>query len=370
MTLRQSLLLACAALCTTGLWAQDNLTGSSHDNEGKETFHPHWTLQLQGGISETRGEVSFKDLLSPAVAGYIGYRFTPVVGLRVGASAFEAKGSWVAPHNVYKYNYVQGNVDAVFDLSALFCKYNAHRVFNLYGFVGAGANCGFKNDEAGSLVNAGYPLQYYWSGHRFSPVGRAGLGVNLRVSKHVAINIEGNANILSDHYNSKKAGNPDWQFNLLGGLTFSLGKTSTPAPVPVIPMQNEEEEPVTQPVAAEEQPVQQTQEVEQTKQLKENIFFRINSSTVRTTEMNKVESMVTFLKDNPNAKVVITSYADAATGTASINRRISKLRSLSVANALIKRGIDASRITTEYKGDTVQPFSKVEENRVSICVAE
>ena len=363
MTLRSTLALLCAALSAGTALAQEN--------ETKETFHPHWTLGIQGGVSETRGEVKFSDLLSPAVAGYVGYRFTPVVGVRVGGSAWEAKGSWVSPRTVYKYKYAQGNVDATFDLSALVCKYNPKRVFNLYAFVGAGVNAAFKNGEAGQLVQAGYPLAYYWSGHRFSPVGRGGLGVNLRVSKHVAINVEANANVLSDHYNSKRAGNPDWQFNLLGGLTFSLGKTSkTVAPVvPVAPVETPAE-PQT-PVVTDPEPTPAPQpQPEEKKTLTENVFFRINSSIVRTTEMNKVESLVTYLKDNPDAHVTITGYADAATGTAAINQRIALRRAQAVANALTKRGISSSRIKVDSKGDTVQPFGKVEDNRVSICVAE
>ena len=51
--------------------------------------------------------------------------------------------------------------------------------------------------------------------------------------------LEGNANITSDKYNSKKAGNADWYFNALAGLRINLGKSHTKtepvkeAPVPV-----------------------------------------------------------------------------------------------------------------------------------------
>ena len=71
-----------------------------------------------------------------------------------------------------------------------------------------------------------------------------------------------------------------------------------------------------------------------------------------------------------NAKVVITGYADKKTGNARINDRLSKQRSAAVSEALQAKGIAASRIVTDAKGDTVQPFSVNEENRVSICIAE
>jgi len=49
---------------------------------------------------------------------------------------------------------------------------------------------------------------------------------------------------------------------------------------------------------------------------------------------------------------------------------LSKERSAAVSAALQAKGIAASRITTDAKGDTVQPFNVNEENRVSICIAE
>ena len=72
----------------------------------------------------------------------------------------------------------------------------------------------------------------------------------------------------------------------------------------------------------------------------------------------------------PNAKINITGYADKKTGNARINDRLSKQRSEAVAKALQEKGIAADRISISSKGDTVQPFSVNEENRVSICIAE
>ena len=56
-------------------------------------------------------------------------------------------------------------------------------------------------------------------------------------------------------------------------------------------------------------------------------------------------------------------YADAATGSKAFNLKLSKLRVASVAAMLEKAGVDAGRIAVEGKGDTVQPFSGVEQNR-------
>src|SRR5690554_737417 len=79
--------------------------------EGKTIFKPHAYLQLQGGAAYILGEADFTDLISPAAALNLGYNFTPVFGMRLGASGWRGKGGWVAPAQVYNFNFVQGNID-------------------------------------------------------------------------------------------------------------------------------------------------------------------------------------------------------------------------------------------------------------------
>ena len=75
------------------------------------------------------------------------------------------------------------------------------------------------NDIAKTLESLDkYNLEYLWDGTKVRPFGRAGIDLEFKVSKSVSIMLEGNANITSDKYNSKKAGNADWYFNALAGL--------------------------------------------------------------------------------------------------------------------------------------------------------
>ena len=193
---------------------------------GRTEFVPHWYMQIQGGAAYTLGEAKFGDLISPAAALNFGYKFTPAFALRFGVNGWQAKGGWVVnPNADYKYNFAQANVDAVFDLSNLLGNFNPTRTFNFYGFVGAGLNYAFNNDEA--VVLNQYPhadLELLWEDSKLFGVGRVGLGMDIRLSDYVALNVEGNANILSDKFNSKKAGNVDWQFNALIGLTIKFNK--------------------------------------------------------------------------------------------------------------------------------------------------
>lgn len=97
-------------------------------------------------------------------------------------------------------------------------------MFQWLPFGGVGLNRGFDNDEANALDTRTYELEYLWQEGKFLVAGRFGLGCDLRLNDRLAINIEANANALSDKFNSKKAGNCDWQLNALVGLTIKLGK--------------------------------------------------------------------------------------------------------------------------------------------------
>lgn len=369
-TKRQILALALVA-STFAATAQTNGQSSLQiKEEGKTEFVPHWFMQVQAGASHTRGEAKFGDLISPAAAIYGGYQFTPLWGLRAGVSGWQAKGGWVAPQATYKYNYLQGNIDATLDLSNLFCSYNPDRFFNAYLFAGVGLNGAFNNDDAVALAGQGYHLRYLWKDNKISVAGRAGLGTNMRITSNLYFNVEVNANLMTDKFNSKKADNPDWQFNALAGFTIKFGKTSKktepvyyePTPQPVAPVQEEVQQP---------EPVQQPVPVQQEKvSITENIFFVINSSAIRQEEESKINRLVDFMKTHADSKITISGYADKQTGTSDINLRLSKKRAEAVSARLQEKGIAADRIIIDYKGDTVQPFSTVKENRVSICIAE
>ena len=336
--------------------------------EGKIEFRPHWFMQVQVGAAHTVGEAKFTDLISPAAAVNVGYQFAPAWGARVGVSGWQAKGSWVAPRQDYQYKYLQGNVDIVSDLSTLFCGFNPKRVLNGYVFAGVGLNRGFDNDEAVAIDAAGYKMDYLWTEGKFLVAGRLGLGCNLRLNDRLAINIEGNANILSDKFNSKKAGNSDWQFNALVGLNIKFGKGyKETKPVYYEPEPVVMEQPRPAPVVEQPKP---KQEVVVAQPMKQDVFFALNSAKIQDDQKAKIDALVEYLQKNSSAKVKVTGYADVDTGNPRINKTLSEKRAANVADVLKAKGITTDRIIVDSKGDTVQPYKTPEENRVSICIAE
>ncbi len=355
-------------------------------------FQPHWYITLQGGGQYTLGEGKFGDLLSPTAQIGVGYNFTKVVGLRLAVNAWQSKGviklddTDMTPAQSYegkwKWNYVAPSLEFTFNLSNIVCNYNPNRLLNVYALIGGGANIGFKNDEAQTVENqiiayqnsnsnlvydGKQNMRYLWDGTKVRPFGKAGLLFDFRVSDKVSINIEGNANTLSDKYNSKKAGNWDWYFNALAGVKINLGKTYTtkfiPDPEPEIRYVEKVVEKVVEvPAKVEVKPIEK---------MRRDIFFTINSFKVRETEAEKIKDIADYLNANPRAKVEVTGYADAGTGNNRINDRLAKQRADVVVKTLMNDyNISANRIFFDSKGSRVQPFAENDLNRVTICIAE
>ena len=372
-------IIAASLLCACAMPAMAQ--ASYTDKDGTEyTFKKHAFLDLQGGAQYTLGEAKFGDLISPNVQLGIGYQFSPVFGMRLQANGWQSKGGWNGykatkdgtPYTAdYKFKYVAPGLDFMFNLSNLFCGWNPNRVFNATAFIGGGANFAWGNDEVNELAatmknTSAYNLEYLWDGTKVRPYGRAGIDLEFKVSKSVSIMLEGNANITTDKYNSKKADNPDWYFNALAGLRINLGKSYTKTePVKEVPAPRPVEEyvkPEPKPAPVEEKKVEE---------IRRDVFFVINSNKIRESEDAKIKEVVDYLNQYPEAKVVVTGYADAGTGNNSINDRISAKRAAAVVKVLKEKyGIEESRITEDSKGARVQPFSENDKNRVSIMVAK
>ena len=345
-------------------------------------FTPHWYAQAQIGGQYTLGEIGFGKLLSPNVQVGVGYNFNQVVGARLSLNTWQSKAGQNVAGNVYKWkwNYVAPMVDATFNLTNLFCEYNPDRVVEFGVFGGIGANIAWGNDEAAdaqkailagpgkNLAEVQAPLENLWDGTKTRFVARVGANVDFRVSDRVKLGVELSANTLSDKYNSKKAGNPDWYFNALVGVKVALGETHTtkviPAPKPVEKIiERIIEKPAPAPAPKVESKV-----VEEN--FRRDIFFPIGNTNIAKSQSTKIAEIVEYMKENPDAKITLTGYADKGTGSAAFNDKIAARRAQTVYNTLAAKGVAKSRMIKESKGCRVQPFEENDMNRVTICIAK
>lgn len=345
-------------------------------------FTPHWYAQAQIGGQYTLGEIGFGKLLSPNVQVGVGYNFNQVVGARFSLNTWQSKAGQNVAGNVYKWkwNYVAPMVDATFNLTNLFCEYNPDRLVEVGVFGGIGANIAWGNDEAAdaqkailagpgkNLAEVQAPLENLWDGTKTRFVARVGANVDFRVSDRVKLGVELSANTLSDKYNSKKAGNPDWYFNALVGVKVALGETHTtkviPAPKPVEKIiERIIEKPAPAPAPKVESKV-----VEEN--FRRDIFFPIGNTNIAKSQTTKIAEIVKYMKENPDAKITLTGYADKGTGSAAFNDKIAARRAQTVYNTLAAKGVAKSRMIKESKGCRVQPFEENDMNRVTICIAK
>ena len=371
----------------SGVMAMGCLVANAQDAPKTEyVFNPHWYVQGQIGAQYTLGEVKFGDLISPNIQLGVGRQFTPIWGARFSINAWQSKGG-INEYSLtdgakvgkekYDWKYISPMIDGTLNLSNALCGYNPTRTVSVGLLAGIGLNVGFSNDDAVALAataathnHGSENLTYAWDGTKVRFVGRVGANVDFRIDDAWSIGIEANANVLSDNYNSKKAGNCDWYFNALVGVRYNIGKTySTRTITPPAPVEKIVERIVEKIV---EVPAKTTdsQFMKKASSIRREVFFTIGKNVINAEGFKKLDEVAAYMKECPEATVTVTGYADRGTGSAKINDRIAARRADIVVSELIKRGVARDRIIKSSKGSRVQPFSDNDMNRVTICIAE
>ena len=371
-------------------------------------FRPHWSIGVQGGAGYTVGETNnFGKLISPAATLNFQWQFHHAFGLRLGLGGWQAKMATVLPEeHIYPFRFGQLNADLMMDLTSLFGGFNHKRICSTYIFAGVGGAYGYDNSAA--AANRSY-FSHYWEQKFFFPV-RTGLGVDFRLSEVISLGLEGNVNFYSDEFNSKvgKGFSPDMHFNLLAGLKFNLGKNTRPSQAYADKVAAQEaaeaaeraaaqkaaaekaaaEKAAAEKAAAEKAARERAEAAERAAAEKaaaekaaaeraalaaansKDLTFGIGSAYITKNSDAKIAELADFLKANPDFTVTVTGYADKQTGSSKVNFECSQKRAEAVAARLVKLGVSENRITTSYKGDTVQPFAENDKNRAVICTVK
>jgi OmpA-OmpF porin, OOP family len=339
---------------------------SAQGKNQKENLESYSFIEAQGGAQLTFTNADMKKLVTPVGAFSLGHYFSPVVGVRIHANGWQAKSGFKNIDKYYKWKYVTTDMDLMLNLSNLFCnnKWHALNVILVcgYGLTAAWDNNDIKDIQSNYTVDA--PLA--WNKNRLSHNIRGGLRLETDMSKMLGVSLEVDANSLSDRFNSKTNDHDDWMVTGMLGVSFRFGhkyKKVAPAPVPE-PAPTPAPEPVKV-VEPAPTPAPEPVKVVEPETIHKEIFYMICKADA--TPEQKIKEVADFMQRNPNAKVTIVSYADKGTGTPKINMDYSKKRAEQARDMLVKKfGADASRISIDYKGDTIQPFSDNDKNRCTI----
>jgi outer membrane protein OmpA-like peptidoglycan-associated protein len=312
--------------------------------------------------------------ITPAVSLSLGKHFTPVWGGR-----FQALGIWstlysnhglaAGHYDQIKKNYVDVQADLLFNITNAINGYQPDRLFTLSAFGGPGLTA------AKAFGNA--------SKTNFLINGSLGLLGAFHVTDCIDINVEVRAEVSPSIFGKSGNAYTDAVAFVSAGASYTFGGSKfvgypqvdqDALNAEINKLRQENDRLRNQP--PKEVIKQVVKECPKCPDAKGNfvsniVFFRLGSANIDKNQEVSIYNTAKYLQDNPNAKVKITGYADKKTGTPSINDKLSEKRAKNVANALIKRyNIDSSRVTVEWKGDTVQPYAENAWNRVAIFYTE
>ncbi|WP_278815695.1 OmpA family protein [Leyella stercorea] len=305
-----------------------------------------------------------------AVPGFsvgVGKWFTPGLGLRTKFSG--VWGRTVVDEHKHKNNYWTLNEHILFNLSNMFCGYNETRVWNAIPFFGGGINRNCSYDRYNMNLAAGFLNTF-------------------RLSKHFGLYLELGWTYAESDFDGVEAGGvaqkslwegKDNKFYAEVGMQFNLGKSTwskTPDVDAIKALSQSQIEALNAELndakaentrlksllaAKKDEPVAKN-DVKTYTNTPLSVFFNINKATIASRkDLVNVEKLAEYAKDN-KVNLVVTGYADSATGSAAYNKKLSERRAETVANELVKMGVSRDQITTEGMGG-VKELSPVSYNR-------
>lgn len=362
------IMLAIAGVSLTSM-AQETETTTEKYSVATNSFWSNWFVQggvqwtafyssLEHGFDTSNNPLkSFRS--NPQASVAIGKWFTPGLGLRTKVSGIWGKA------NGDSFKYWNAQEQVLFNLSNMFCGYNPKRVYNCIPFAGAG----FARNMSSDMYAMGMSI---------------GLLNEFNINKRVAINLELGWNRLeNDFYSEGHANNGprgwDSHDNYLYaelGLTLNIGKTGW-AKVPDVDAikalsqsqidalnaqladSKSENERLKAMLNEKPKEVAKPESIKQFITTPVSVFFNIGKTDVANPkDLVNVEALAKYAKTN-NSKIMVTGFADSATGTPQINQKLSVKRAEIVKGELIKMGVPADNISTQAHGgvETLSPIS-------------
>ena len=97
------------------------------------------------------------------------------------------------------------------------------------------------------------------------------------------------------------------------------------------------------------------------------VFFTANSGDLDAPALSAVNQAADLARSTPGRTVIVSGYATSI-GAAATNQTLSQLRAQIVADALVARGVDRSRVLVRPRGET-QGDPGIESRRVEISFA-
>ena len=325
-----------------------------------------------------------------------GVRITAGLHPQVGRAEWEISDAYPDYFGNYGYNMFSGYLDGLVNLTNVILKYKEDRIFNLVGIIGLGYNHTFGFDKGkcdvmrrGINIVKGKPVP----GTDEAP-GVVRYDVNTKQGNYFAAHVglqgrwkasnawdvvaEVTFNGTDDKYNGHEYDRVyDTYFDVLigaqyhfkdchGRRRFHYVKNLNSAVLErLAKMKDDENERLNEANMAIPEIFEKLKFNEA---LQTTVSFYVDRYYITDAQKKNVKSVATFLATHPDINLIVTGYADIETAYPAYNLRLSQKRAQAVYDMLVNEfHVPENRLRIDYKGDTVQPYSSVNEwNRAVI----
>ena len=350
------------------------------------SFWQNWFVQVNASwnafySNEEKGadfaKGPFKDFRSaPGFSVAIGKWFTPGLGLRTKFAAMNGRSVISENKDANDIKFWNLQEQALFNLSNMLCGYSDTRVWNFIPYAGVGItrNCSYNTYELASSL---------------------GLLNTWKLSKRVLLNLDLGFTMCGDDFEGRlgakkyvdlggKGGEPspsnhDRWFTAELGLTFNLGRVGwdkTPDVDAIKALSQSQIDALNaqlndanaenarlngrlREALANQKPAETPKAVREFVTTPVSVFFNLDKTNIASQkDLVNIEGVAKYAKEN-NTNLLVTGYADSATGKPDHNQWLSDERAKTVAEELVKMGVSRDKIETVGKGgvDELSPIS-------------
>ena len=350
------------------------------------SFWQNWFVQVNASwnafySNEEKGadfaKGPFKDFRSaPGFSVAVGKWFTPGLGLRTKFAAMNGRSVISEDKDINDIKFWNLQEQALFNLSNMLCGYSDTRVWNFIPYAGVGItrNCSYNTYELASSL---------------------GLLNTWKLSKRVLLNLDLGFTMCGDDFEGRlgskryvdlggKGGDPspsnhDRWFTAELGLTFNLGRVGwdkTPDVDAIKALSQSQIDALNaqlndanaenarlngrlREALANQKPAETPKAVREFVTTPVSVFFNLDKTNIASQkDLVNIEGVAKYAKEN-NTNLLVTGYADSATGKPDHNQWLSDERAKTVAEELVKMGVSRDKIETVGKGgvDELSPIS-------------
>ena len=379
-------LLLITALVAFSMSAQEVQNVSHGTVYLKNKASDNWYIGLGGGTNlyftkaENDAGAEFLDRLGWMGQLEIGRWNSPNWGARVVFDGGQIKNVCHDINGVESL-WLGGHLDLMYNITNAWGTYRPNRVYNMIPYLGIGYMYGMNE-----WFKKPIPNHDLFKQQNQTLTYNVGLINNFQLSKSVAIFLELGWRVFQSTFDQYVNTEYDYDsmFTATAGLKFGLGgkQEFTPAELmdynlindlnnQINKLRAENDKLRLRPESCPECPECPEATVSEGVYVPNVVFFRINSATIDKGQQVSIYNTAEYMKANSDATVKVVAYADRQTGNPDYNMALSERRAKAVADALINEyGIDSSRISVDWKGDTEQPYAENDWNRVAIFFAE